>query len=186
MRREDGMSLTRSKERVSDLGEVFTPSHIVDEMHSLLPKKNWSDKTMIYLEPTCGNGQFLVAAVQKKMDSGLTPEQAVNTTFGMDIMRDNIEDARLRVLAVVLDKVGKGNRKRLVRLASIIVNNIFKVKDSLAFMSGGSLFDEDMTAWEAKPFFDVDPTGHGMVLARGDRSDVVCQAKELIKKAGRK
>ena len=179
------MSLTRSKERVSDLGEVFTPSHIVDEMHSLLPKKNWSDKTIIYLEPTCGNGQFLVAAVQKKMDSGLTPEHAVNTTFGMDIMRDNIEDARLRVLGIVLDKV-RGDRKRLVRTASIIVNNIFKVRDSLAFMSGGSLFDEDMTSWEEKCFFDADPTGHGMVLSRSDRGDVYRQAKELIKKAGRK
>lgn len=179
------MSLTRSKERVSGLGEVFTPSHIVEDMHALLPKKKWSDKTMIYLEPTCGNGQFLVSAVQKKMSSGLTPEQAVNTTFGMDIMSDNIEESRLRVLRTASVKI-RGDKKRLLRIASIIVNNIFKVKDSLAFISEGLLLDENVTAWESKPFFDVDPTGNGMVLARGERGDVIRQAKQLIKMAGQK
>jgi len=48
------MTLTRSKERVSQLGEVFTPKHIVEDMHKLIPDESWSDPSMIYLEPTCG------------------------------------------------------------------------------------------------------------------------------------
>jgi hypothetical protein len=147
------MEHTRSKERVSQLGEVFTPSHIVDEMHALIPDESWSDPTMIYLEPTCGNGQFVVAAVQKKMDAGLTPYEAVNTVFGMDIMRDNIAECQKRVFVLVKDKVH--GKKALETIRCLIVNNIFPVKDSLTYMSTGK--------WTAKCFFEKDPTGNGMV-----------------------
>lgn len=54
----------RSKERVAKHGEVFTPEHIVHSMHNLID--NWGDPTMIYLEPTCGHGNFVEAAVQNK------------------------------------------------------------------------------------------------------------------------
>ena len=158
-------SLVKSKERVSEHGEVFTPPHIVSEMHNLLAKKNWADKTLVYLEPTCGNGQFLVDAVKRKMEAGLSPEQAVNTTFGMDIMKDNIEDSRLRVLGVIIAflKAKKKAKKGLPRIAAIIVHNIFQVKESIDFMSKGEMFDNP-TKWECYPFLYVDPTGEGMVL----------------------
>ena len=91
-------ALTRSKERVAELGEVFTPGHIVDAMHTLIPVTAWPDRTMIYLEPTCGNGQFVVAAVKRKLAAGLSDFEAVNTVFGMDIMEDNVMECRVRVL----------------------------------------------------------------------------------------
>jgi len=179
--------LTRSDERVSEHGEVFTPAHIVKEMLDLLPKEKWAEKDLIFLEPTCGNGQFLVQAIEKKLDAGLSCISAVNTVFGMDIMPDNIEESRLRIMKIFLDRV-KAQKKgpqaaKVLRIASIIVHNIFQVRDSIDFMSRGELFDKP-TQWESYPFFDFDPTGNGMVSSLKDRRETGKKAKELIKKAG--
>jgi hypothetical protein len=154
--------LTRSKERVSEHGEVFTPTPIVKDMLALLSDKEWADPTMICLEPTCGHGQFVVEAVDKKIAAGLSPVDACNTVFGLDIMRDNIKECRERVWANVKPLVQK---KDLDRLRAIIVNNIVPVQDSLAFIKSGR--------WEAKKFYDKDPTGFGQVLTSKLQKEVL-------------
>jgi hypothetical protein len=163
--------LTRSKERVSELGEVFTPTHIVNEMHALIPQESWSDKTMIYLEPTCGNGQFVVKAIEEKVKAGLSPVEAVNTTFAMDIMSDNIADTRLRVLMYVHSIMSRAEfKKKEARLILILVNNIFRA-DSLEFIRAGK--------FDTVPFVVEDPTGNGQVLTHSGLEKLTVQGKKL-------
>ena len=163
--------LTRSKERVAKHGEVFTPEHIVHSMHNLdIMKDNWGDHTMIYLEPTCGHGNFVEAAVQKKLDAGLTAYQAVNTVFGMDIMEDNIEDCQRRVFHLVRP-YAKGDKKKEQELRCVIVNNIFHVEDSLAFIREGK--------WDDKKFFAIDPTEvGGQMLSKEEQKKVSAHITE--------
>ena len=93
-------SLTKSKKRVKDLGEVFTPPELVHEMLDRLDPSVWNpDRT--FLDPSCGNGNFLVAVVQRKVQWGSTPLQALRTTFGIDIMADNVGECRERLLEAV-------------------------------------------------------------------------------------
>lgn len=159
----------RSKERVAKHGEVFTPEHIVHSMHNLVDC--WGDPTMIYLEPTCGHGNFVEAAVQKKMDAGLSAYDAVNTVFGMDIMQDNIADCRRRVFHLVRP-YANGDKKKEHELRCVIVNNIFPVKDSLSFMKEGK--------WDSKKFFAKDPTEiGGQVLPESWQKKV---SDEILKK----
>lgn len=141
--------LIKSKERVSEHGEVFTPEHIVLEMIALINDSIWSDKEYICLEPTCGNGNFVVEVIKKKIACGLSIFQAVNTTFGMDIMEDNIFECRQRVLNICLEH--ESDNSKLFRLSCAIVNNIFQVEDSLAFIQNKE--------WDNKKFFDEDPIG---------------------------
>ncbi len=90
-------SLTKSKKRVKELGEVFTPLALVEEMLDRLPSEVWAgDKT--FLDPTCGHGNFLVGVVKRKVETGSTPLQALRTTFGIDIMDDNVRECRERLL----------------------------------------------------------------------------------------
>ena len=92
--------LTKSKKRVKELGEVFTPPALVEEMLDKLPLEVWAtDKT--FLDPTCGTGNFLVAVVERKVKEGSTPLQALRTTFGIDIMDDNVRECRERLLEAV-------------------------------------------------------------------------------------
>ena len=61
--------LVKSAERVRDLAEVFTPAETVDAMLDLLPSTAWAvHPSITFLEPACGDGNFLVAILQRKLN----------------------------------------------------------------------------------------------------------------------
>jgi type I restriction-modification system DNA methylase subunit len=70
------MDLIKSKQRVADHGEVFTPPWMVDAMLDLV--KGESERIDArFLEPACGSGNFLVRILQRKLAAG-----AAWTIFG--------------------------------------------------------------------------------------------------------
>ena len=90
-------TLTRSKERISTLGEVFTPTELVLEMLDELPVEMWIDgKT--FLDPTCGNGQFLVQVLKRKIELGHS--ETLSCIYGVDIMEDNVAECKERLLNI--------------------------------------------------------------------------------------
>jgi len=61
--------LVKSSERVRDLGEVFTPNATVQAMLDLLPGEMWeTHPASTFLEPACGDGNFLVAILDRKLE----------------------------------------------------------------------------------------------------------------------
>ena len=86
----------KSKKRVRDHGEVFTAEREVKAMCDLIPK--WTGNV---LEPACGNGNFLVEIARRKHAAGMTPDEASSTIFGIDILQDNVVEARARLLEVL-------------------------------------------------------------------------------------
>lgn len=102
--------LVKSLERVAERGEVFTPRRLVDDMLDLLPETTWSPHpSPTFLEPACGDGNFLVAILERKLvhvseawrarrlpagsDAGaLTFHalEALSSIYGMDISTDNV------------------------------------------------------------------------------------------------
>jgi hypothetical protein len=93
-------NLTKSEQRVRERGEIFTPEWLVDEMLDKLPPSLFQDPTKTYLDPACGDGNILVRVVRRKIDNGSTPLQALQTTFGVDIMLDNVQQCRKRLFAI--------------------------------------------------------------------------------------
>jgi len=100
--------LAKSRERVKAHGEVFTPRFIVDNMLDMLEKENPEinvfapEKT--FLEPACGNGNFLVAILERKLKhckSDGDINTAVGSIYGIDIMPDNIAEAKARMQAML-------------------------------------------------------------------------------------
>ncbi len=92
--------LVRHTDRVKQLGEVFTPTELVLEILDQLPDEVWEDgKT--YLDPTCGNGQFLTAVLIIKKELG--HRNTLSTIYGVDIMQDNVDECRQRLIDIVGD-----------------------------------------------------------------------------------
>ena len=60
------MNLTRSKLRVADHGEVFTPVWLVEAMLDLV-KDETERIDSRFLEPACGSGNFLVPILRRKL-----------------------------------------------------------------------------------------------------------------------
>lgn len=88
----------RSVDRVKSLGEVFTPRRLCLELLRRVPKDHWSDLSRTFLDPSCGDGAFLSCVVHLKVKAGSAPLQALQTTYGVDIMQDNVDDCRESLL----------------------------------------------------------------------------------------
>ena len=90
--------IEREHVRVKATGEVFTPTPLVQEMLDKLPLEQFTDTNKTFLDPSCGDGQFLGEVLIRKMENGSTFEQALDTIYGVDLMQDNVELCRERLL----------------------------------------------------------------------------------------
>ena len=88
----------RDQARVKATGEVFTPIPLVQEMLDQLPSEVFTDPTKTFLDNSCGDGQFLGEVLIRKMENGSTFEQALATIYGVDLMQDNVDLCRERLL----------------------------------------------------------------------------------------
>lgn len=90
--------IEREQARVKATGEVFTPTSLVQEILDKLPNSYFTDKTKTVLDPSCGDGQFLGEVLIRKMENGIDFETALSTIYGVDLMEDNVELCRERLL----------------------------------------------------------------------------------------
>ena len=96
--REYMSGIERDKARTRATGEVFTPTPLVQEILNQIPLEQFQDPTKTFLDPSCGDGQFLSEVLIKKMENGSTFEQALSTIYGVDIMPDNVALCKDRLL----------------------------------------------------------------------------------------
>lgn len=95
--------IQRSEERIRSTGEIFTPLELVDEILDKLPPELFTDPKKTFLDPAAGEGNFLVRVVQRKIDNGSTPTEALSTTYGVELMEDNVARCRERLLEIAGD-----------------------------------------------------------------------------------
>lgn len=105
-------SQVKSKQRVEKHGEVFTNPREVNAMLNLV-KGETERIDSRFLEPACGDGNFLSEVLRHKLavvnkrygKSQLEYERyafvAVSSIYGVDIMQDNVEECRERLFRVV-------------------------------------------------------------------------------------
>lgn len=83
-----------SKERVSKYGEVFTAEREVKAMCDMLPNDIWDNIASSFLEPTCGEGVFILEILKRKFERCKKRSDytvALQSVYGMDIQADNVE-----------------------------------------------------------------------------------------------
>ena len=88
----------REKTRVKATGEVFTPTPLVEEILDKMDQELFTDPTKTFLDPSCGDGQFLASVLYRKIENGIDFETALSTIYGVDLMQDNVELCRERLL----------------------------------------------------------------------------------------
>jgi len=91
--------IERDTLRTKQTAEVFTPTKLVQEMLDDMNQELFENPEKTFLDNSCGDGQFLSEIVIRKMEqSGCDLEKALSTTYGVDIMPDNIELCRKRLM----------------------------------------------------------------------------------------
>lgn len=96
--REYMSGVERDALRVRRTGEIFTPTKLVQEMLDHLGPEVFTDPTKTFMDPSCGDGQFLSEIIIRKLEGGSTFEQALSTTYGVELMADNVALCRDRLL----------------------------------------------------------------------------------------
>ncbi|MBP3673226.1 MAG: hypothetical protein J6J18_05300 [Oscillospiraceae bacterium] len=112
----------KSKKRVADHGEVFTAEREVTAMLDLVkPETERVDSR--FLEPACGDGNFLAEILQRKLkevrrkyrrspfDYEKNAVLAISSIYGVDLMMDNVLACRERLFCI-WDKEYKAVCKR--------------------------------------------------------------------------
>jgi hypothetical protein len=93
--------IDRDKHRVKITAEVFTKTELVIEILDkieLTQPTLFLDHTKTFLDNSCGDGQFLSEVVIRKMErSGCSLEEALSTTYGVELMEDNVNECRIRM-----------------------------------------------------------------------------------------
>lgn len=105
------MNLIKSKQRVSDHGEVFTPEWLVDAMLDLV--KDESERLdSRFLEPACGSGNFLrkilirkLATVELKYGKSEFDRQhyavlSLMCIYGIELLEDNVAECKASLLEI--------------------------------------------------------------------------------------
>jgi len=90
--------IERDRARVKATGEVFTPTPLVQEILDTLDPTLFINPTKTFIDPTCGDGQFLGEVLIRKIENGIDFETALGTIYGVDLMEDNVELCRERLL----------------------------------------------------------------------------------------
>jgi hypothetical protein len=90
--------IERDQSRVKSTAEVFTPTPLVQKCLDELPEEFWVNCNHTVCDNSCGDGQFLGEVLIRKIENGSTFEQALATIYGVDLMQDNVDLCRERLL----------------------------------------------------------------------------------------
>jgi hypothetical protein len=127
------MSLIKSKKRVADHGEVFTPPWMVEAMLDLV-KGETERIDARFLEPAFGSGNFLARILQRKLavvelKYGRSDFEkrhyallALMCTYGIELLPDNIAECRANMLEILAEYLSIEEPDDLYRAASYVLS----------------------------------------------------------------
>ena len=175
------MSLIRSKKRVADHGEVFTPTWMVDAMLDLV--KGESERIdSRFLEPACGSGNFLVRVLQRKLTAveckfGKSNFEkrhyallSLMCSYGIELLADNIAECRANMLETFADYLHVEESDDLYRAALYVLSQNLIHGDALTMRTKD---DQPIT------FAEWGYIGKGKYQRRDFRLDTLSQMSAL-------
>ena len=172
------MALVKSKQRVADHGEVFTPAWMVEAMLDLV-KGETERIDSRFLEPACGSGNFLVQILRRKLAAvelryGKSEFErrhfalfALMCVYGIELLPDNISECRANLLEVFAEYLGLDSAEELYRAASGVLSQNLIHGDALTMRTHA---DEPIT------FAEWGYLGKGRFQRRDFRFDSLTQS----------
>lgn len=172
------MSLFKSKQRIADHGEVFTPPWMVEAMLDLV--KDESERIdSRFLEPACGSGNFLVKVLRRKLAAveskfGRSDFErrhyallGLMCIYGIELLPDNIAECRANLLEILADYLGIDAADDLYRAAAYVLSQNLVHGDALTMRASDG---------EAITFAEWGYLGKGKFQRRDFRLDVLTQS----------
>lgn len=172
------MSLIKSRQRIADHGEVFTPRWMVDAMLDLVRGETERIDSR-FLEPACGSGNFLVRILQRKLAAveckfGKSDFEkrhysllGLMCIYGIELLPDNIKECRANLLEILAEYLDLAESDDLYRAAFHVLSQNLVHGDALSMRTHD---DEPIT------FAEWGYLGKGKFQRRDFRFDVLAGA----------
>ena len=140
------MSLVRSKQRIADHGEVFTPAWMVEAMLDLVKAETERIDSRV-LEPACGSGNFLVPVLRRKLAAvelkfGRSDFEkrhyalfGLMCVYGIELLEDNVAECHENMLEILGDYLGLDERDDLYRAAAYVLSQNIVHGDALSMLT---------------------------------------------------
>ncbi len=144
------MALVKSKQRVADHGEVFTPAWMVEAMLDLVKGETGRIDSR-FLESACGDGNFLtqilrrkLAAVELKYAKSEFERQhyallALMCIYGIELLPDNIAECRANLLEIFAEYLNLAPADDLYRAAFLVLSQNLVHGDALTMRTHNAL-----------------------------------------------
>jgi SAM-dependent methyltransferase len=143
------MNYVKSKQRVADHGEVFTPAWLVEAMLDLV-KGETERIDSRFLEPACGSGNFLVQILRRKLaavelkynESDFEKRHyallALMSIYGIELLTDNIAECRANLLEILAEYLKLEQSDELYLAASYVLSQNLVHGDALTMRTHNS------------------------------------------------
>ena len=174
-------SLVKTRQRVVDHGEVFTPAWLVEDMLDLVKAESERIDAR-FLEPACGSGHFLVPVLRRKLatvhvkyaKSDFEKRHhallALMCIYGIELLADNAEECRVNLLDTLFDHLGEGVGDKWLGAAQVVVEaNIIQ----------GDALDMKTSSGEPITFPEWGYLGKGKFQRRDFRFDTLNQRSSI-------
>jgi hypothetical protein len=127
------LSLIRSKKRVADHGEVFTPNWMVDAMLDLVREETDRIDSR-FLEPACGSGNFLVKVLQRKLaavelkyaGSDFNKQHyallGLMCIYGIELLADNVAECRENLTEIFAEYLNADENDHIIKAALAVLD----------------------------------------------------------------
>lgn len=173
----------KSKQRVADHGEVFSPARIVQAMLDLVREETERIDSR-FLEPACGSGNFLVPVLRRKLAAvelrfGRSDFErrhyallGLMCIYGIELLDDNIAECRDNLLEIFADYFGLDEAEDLFRAAAFVLSQNLIHGDALTMRT---------TLGQPIVFAEWGYLGKGRFQRRDFRLDVLTQSAAFSK-----
>jgi hypothetical protein len=174
----------RSRQRVADHGEVFTPAWIVEAMLDLVKAESERIDAR-FLESACGSGNFLVQVLRRKLAAvevkfGKSDFEKRNyalfglmCTYGIELLPDNIAECRENMLEILSDYLNLDDSDDLYRAAAYVLSQNLVHGDALTMLTSDG---------QPITFAEWGYLGKGKFQRRDFRLDALTQSAAFARK----
>jgi hypothetical protein len=170
-------NLVKSRQRISDHGEVFTPGWMVEDMLNLVQSETERIDSR-FLEPACGSGNFLKNVLSRKFkivndkygksdfEKRHYALYALMCIYGIELLKDNVDECRSRLLSQFVDFLDTEVEDVIIKAAETVLNSNIIQGDALTLSTA-----------EGKPieFPEWGYLGNGKFQRRDFRYDALTQ-----------
>ena len=127
---EDYATDERQSRRSGSSGtqEFYTPYSIVKRMCDKISEADWSNPEKTFLEPSFGNGQFIIYIIYNRIQHGVSWKDALSTLYGVELMPDNVQETKDRIISLLSEMEIQFNKAEALKIMdhNLVCSDFFK------------------------------------------------------------